>query len=49
MYLVSFLTAILAGWALNAIKENIALRRLLSVVMGCVIQMYMYGKGKYNN
>lgn len=45
MYLVSFAIAILSGWTLNAIKDE-GLRKSISIVMGCMIQMYMYGKGK---
>lgn len=45
MYLVSFLVAICSGWLLNSLHD-VATRKALSLVMGCCIQMYMYGKGK---
>jgi hypothetical protein len=45
MYLVSFVVSMLSGWALNS-TENPTLRKPLSLIMGALIQVYMYGKGK---
>lgn len=45
MYLVSFVVAILSGWLLNSI-QSASLRKPISLVMGLLIQVYMYGKGK---
>jgi len=45
MYLVSFIVAIISGWALNSI-QNASVRKPISLFIGLLIQMYMYGKGK---
>lgn len=44
MYIVSFTVSMLSGWALNA-TESPKIRRPLSMIMGALIQIYMYGKG----
>jgi len=45
MYIISFSVAILSGWTLTLIHDP-SLRKPLSLTMGCLIQIYMYGKGK---